>query len=246
MNAEDYDFLRTYGQSIAKIPVLSTEEELVLGKQIKRGNKGERQSAIDKIITHNLRYAFSRANDFHRSHSFRVSLSDITQMANEGLLYSAPLFDYKRGNRFITYAHKAISNHMMRGVRGYLELHVPEKVFDSFGGNQKSHEEACRYLLGLIFVSKDDENAKSVVSSLAQYVSEKSKLTESINRALKNLDEEESKLVDAVFGLTRGHAPITNFKDIRGVPATDVLSKALSKLKELPVMRDALEYACAQ
>ena len=77
--------------------LLTPAEEVSLSKQIEKGDNRAR----DKMITHNMRLALSIANQYRKS---GLSMEDISQEANVGLIKAVDRFDWRKGFRFSTYA----------------------------------------------------------------------------------------------------------------------------------------------
>lgn len=89
--------LDRYLQEISRVPLLSSEEEIACAKKIKQGD----QQAIDKLIKSNLRFVVSIAKQYQ---SQGLSLGDLINAGNLGLLRAATRFDVTRGFKFISYA----------------------------------------------------------------------------------------------------------------------------------------------
>ncbi|MGQ9630847.1 MAG: sigma-70 family RNA polymerase sigma factor [bacterium] len=91
------DLLQTYLRDIGKIPLLSDEEVVKLGKRISEGD-GE---AKMKLIEANLRLVVKIAK---RYANLGFSLLDLIQEGNIGLMRAVEKFDYTKGYKFSTYA----------------------------------------------------------------------------------------------------------------------------------------------
>ena len=83
-----------YFKDVSRNKVLSAEEESQLYSEIKKGNK----KAIDKLITSNLRFVISVAKKYQGN---GLSLVDLIQEGNLGLIKAAEVFDPDRGIKFI-------------------------------------------------------------------------------------------------------------------------------------------------
>lgn len=86
-----------YLQDIAQIPLLTLDEELALSQKIKSGDK----AAFEKLVKANLRFVVSVAKQYEGR---GLSLQDLINEGNIGLLKAAERFDETRGFRFISYA----------------------------------------------------------------------------------------------------------------------------------------------
>jgi RNA polymerase primary sigma factor len=91
------DALCLYLQEISKIKLLTTEEEVELARRIDVGDR----RALEELIKGNLRFVVSVANQYKNK---GLSLSDLINEGNLGLIYAAERFDITRGFKFITYA----------------------------------------------------------------------------------------------------------------------------------------------
>jgi len=93
----DSNSIEKYLQQINKIPVLTPEQEIICAKKIKEGDK----ASLDKLIVSNLRFVVSVSKQYHVG---GVSLSDLIEAGNEGLIMAANKFDHTKGFKFISYA----------------------------------------------------------------------------------------------------------------------------------------------
>jgi RNA polymerase primary sigma factor len=91
------DSLQAYLKKIEKISLLTREEEVELGTRAQAGN----QEALDKLVRSNLRYVVSVARKYI---GCGLSLADLINEGNIGLIQAAKRFDPTRGVKFITYA----------------------------------------------------------------------------------------------------------------------------------------------
>ena len=91
------DSTRFYLKEIGKIPLLTYEEEKELALRIKTGD----QQAIDTLVEHNLRLVVSIAKHYT---GCGLSLLDLIQEGNVGLIEAAKKYDVDKGFRFSTYA----------------------------------------------------------------------------------------------------------------------------------------------
>ena len=91
------DTLKLYLSEISKIPQISPEEEKELGRRIQEGD----EDALRDMVKANLRFAVSFAKKYR---SGPLSLADLIEEANLGLIEAAKRFDPNKGVKFITYA----------------------------------------------------------------------------------------------------------------------------------------------
>jgi len=93
----DSQAVEKYLQEISKIPMITPEEETVLAQRIKMGD----QKALDKLVQANLRLVVSVAKQYQHQ---GLSLSDLINEGNLGLIKAAQRFDETKGFKFISYA----------------------------------------------------------------------------------------------------------------------------------------------
>lgn len=89
--------LDQYLRDISAYPLISREEEAELARLIRRGD----QEALDSLVRSNLRFVVSVAKKYQNQ---GVSLSDLINEGNLGLIRAARKFDETKGIKFISYA----------------------------------------------------------------------------------------------------------------------------------------------
>lgn len=89
--------LDKYLQEIGKEDLITAEEEVVLAQRIKQGD----QIALEKLTKANLRFVVSVAKQYQNQ---GLSLPDLINEGNLGLIKAAQRFDETRGFKFISYA----------------------------------------------------------------------------------------------------------------------------------------------
>ncbi|MGY6559203.1 MAG: sigma-70 family RNA polymerase sigma factor [Nitritalea sp.] len=89
--------LDKYLQEIGKVDLLTADEEVLLAKRIREGD----QLALEKLTKANLRFVVSVAKQYQNQ---GLSLGDLINEGNLGLIKAAQRFDETRGFKFISYA----------------------------------------------------------------------------------------------------------------------------------------------
>ena len=96
-NSSSHDSLNQYMREIGKIKLLTREEEIKLAGAIKQGDP----KAVQEMVRRNLKYVVTVANKYR---GFGMSLQDLIEEGNTGLIQAAKRFDVSRNVKFITYA----------------------------------------------------------------------------------------------------------------------------------------------
>ena len=147
------DSTRFYLKEISKIPLLSFEEEKALAIRIANGD----EEAVEEMVLHNLRLVVMVAKKYK---GCGLSLLDLIQEGNTGLIEGAKKFDLSKGYRFSTYATwwirqkigRALSN-QSRNIR--IPAHIAEltsKIKRAYGpltqqlGRTPTEEEVAEYI----------------------------------------------------------------------------------------------------
>lgn len=89
--------LDMYLQDIGRVELITADEEVVLAQKIKNGD----QRALDKLVKANLRFVVSVSKQYQNQ---GLSLPDLINEGNLGLIKAAHRFDETRGFKFISYA----------------------------------------------------------------------------------------------------------------------------------------------
>lgn len=98
-----------YLADIAKIPLLSIDEEIELASRNRNGDR----YALQKLVNANLRFAFSVAKQYQNQ---GLELTDLINEANDGLIMAAERFDETRGFKFISYAVNWIRQSILKAI----------------------------------------------------------------------------------------------------------------------------------
>lgn len=125
--ADEDDILQIYLKEIARVKLLKSSEEKVLGKQIKEEKS---DIAKRKLVQANLRLVVSIAKRYAGQ---GVLFMDLVQEGSLGLIRAAEKFDYRKNFKFSTYATwwikqaiiRAIANHS-RSIR--IPVHMADKI----------------------------------------------------------------------------------------------------------------------
>lgn len=139
---EDFEYtsnisaINLYMHQIGQIPLLTAAEEIELGKRAMEGDK----EAKDMLVEANLRLVVYIARKYTVNQS--LSLLDLIQEGNLGLIEAANRYDYTKGFKFSTYAtwwiRQAISKSIVDGSR---TIRMPSHAVDEMSKIAKATAE---------------------------------------------------------------------------------------------------------
>jgi RNA polymerase primary sigma factor len=107
--------LDKYLNDIGKLAMLTAEEEAELARRIKEGD----QEALEKLTKANLRFVVSVAKQYQNQ---GLSLSDLINEGNVGLMKAARRFDETKGFKFISYAVWWIRQSILQAIVEYSRI----------------------------------------------------------------------------------------------------------------------------
>ncbi len=107
--------LEKYFQDVNKIEMITSEEEVVLAQRIQDGDA----AALEKLVKSNLRFVVSVAKQYQNK---SLTLNDLINEGNLGLIKAAQKFDHTRGFKFISYAVWWIRQSIMQALAEHSRL----------------------------------------------------------------------------------------------------------------------------
>jgi len=130
-NSLDSRNLARYLKQIAKFPPLKQDEEKELGKQVQKGDK----KALLKLVESNLRFVVSYGKKYR---GMGLSLPDLINEGNLGLIEAAKRFDPDKNVKFISYAVWWIRQAIIHALTKYSRIyHIPQKLSDQISEMKK-------------------------------------------------------------------------------------------------------------
>ena len=125
--------LQQYLSDIAKIPMVTAQEEVILTQKIRQGD----QAALERLTSANLRFVVSVAKQYESS---GLTLGDLINEGNLGLIKAAKRFDETKGFKFISYAVWWIRQSILQAIgdQGRMVRLPANKVGDLSKINQAS------------------------------------------------------------------------------------------------------------
>lgn len=139
-NANNREIFNKYLNELYKYKPLSREEEYDLFKSIAENND---KNALDKVCKHNLRFVVSVAKRYSNILiKSTLTLEDLVSEGNVGLCIAATKFDYKSGNKFISYAVWWIRQNMITLIQNNVKnIRIPANVKQDIDKILKKQEE---------------------------------------------------------------------------------------------------------
>lgn len=107
--------LEKYLSDISKEEMISPEEEIILAKKIREGD----EIALDRLTRANLRFVVSVAKQYQNQ---GLTLPDLINEGNLGLIKAAKRFDETRGFKFISYAVWWIRQSIMQAISEHARI----------------------------------------------------------------------------------------------------------------------------
>jgi RNA polymerase primary sigma factor len=225
------DSLRLYLRAIAKVPLLTADQEVLLAKRVERGDR----SAKARMIEANLRLVVSIAKSYLGR---GLPFLDLIQEGSLGLIRAVEKFDYRRGYKFSTYATWWIRQAVTRAIADKARtirmpvhmverlnkvVHVERRLVQQLAREPQAEEIAAELemttaevreirRMAKLPVSLDKPIGEQEDSKLGDFVEDE--LAESpfevaadslrcteIKRALSALPERERRVIELRFGL---------------------------------------------
>ena len=210
--------LNKYLDEIGRESLLSAEEESRLSVQIQQGN----EHALTRLVEANLRFVVSIANQYKGR---GLQMEDLVSEGNLGLMKAATKFDASRGTRFINYAVVHVRQQIERALDQQTE--PPRKLKQMSTSVDAPLGHRTNMSLLSVLINKDAPMADERVYSEA--------IEDAIEQALQTLDERESKVVNAFFGINQEHetmAEIAEDMDLKRERVRQIRDKAIRKLRK--------------
>jgi len=223
--------LDKYLTEIAKVDLITAEQEAELAKRIRNGD----QIALEKLVKANLRFVVSVAKQYQNN---GMSLGDLINEGNVGLIKAASRFDETRGFKFISYAVWWIRQSIMQALaeqsrivrlplnrvgslnkisKAYSELEQKfhrepsvEEIATSLGISvdevQNNQQLSGRHVsVDAPFVQGEENSLLDVLQDNGEQTPDQglmeSSLRKEVQRALSTLSERESLVISSYFGL---------------------------------------------
>ena len=181
--------LKIYLKEIGRIPLLTAEEELELGRQIAAGDTEARR----KMEEANLRLVVAVAKHYAGK---GMQFMDLIQEGNIGLMRAVEKFDYTKGSKFSTYAVWWIKEAILRALDSQSrEIRVPVRVaqnMNKISKTERKMEQTLGREVAAEEIAKELHMITEEVERMQSYIKNPVSLETPVG------DEEDSNLEDFI------------------------------------------------
>ncbi len=126
------DSIKAWWRYIHRIPLLTVAEEIEVAQRMDR--EGEGGPSFRRMVEANLRLVDNLARKCRRFAGQNLSIADLVQEGNVGLIRAVRKFDYRKGFKFSTYASYWIRQSIMRAIAEQgRNIRLPVNLVDSIG-----------------------------------------------------------------------------------------------------------------
>lgn len=213
--------LNKYLDEIGREQLLSEEQEARLSARILQGN----ERALNRLIEANLRFVVVIARQYQGQ---GLSMEDLVSEGNLGLMKAARKFDATRGLRFVNYAVVFIRQQIEKAVRKESDEQRVESTRD---GQTRSVDaplgSKANVSLLSVLVNADSPQADQRVYNAS--------LEDAIERSLQTLNERETVVVNAYFGIGEERqtmAEIAERMSLKRERVRQIRDRAVRRLKK--------------
>ena len=221
--------LNRYLDEIGRESLLSADEERDLALKIQQGDS----RALNRLVEANLRFVVSIASQYKGK---GLQMDDLVSEGNIGLMKAASRFNPDKGARFVSYAVVHVRQQIEKAIDQQTGLYqVPKDVKNELAARQQSRPMSVDAPLGhrtnmsllSVLVNQDVPFADERIHSEA--------IEDAVEFALGSLDERESRVVNAFFGINQEHetmAEIAEDMELKRERIRQIRDKAVRKLRK--------------
>ncbi len=213
--------LNKYLDEIGRETLLSEDEERQLSERIRRGDG----RALNKLVEANLRFVVAIARQYQGR---GLSMEDLVSEGNLGLLKAAGKYDASRGLRFVNYAVVFIRQQIERS----LKIESAEQRVESRGDGQTRSVDAPLGTKTNVSLLSVLVNADSPMADERVY---QANMLTAVEKALDSLNERESHVVNAYFGLGQDNLTMAEIAVDMGLKrerVRQIRDKAVRKMRK--------------
>ena len=226
--------LDKYLQEIGREELVTPEEEVELSQRIRKGD----QKALEKLTRANLRFVVSVAKQYQNQ---GLSLPDLINEGNLGLIKAAEKFDETRGFKFISYAVWWIRQSILQALAEQSRIvRLPLNQVGSLDKIADTLRVSGRHVsVDAPFVEGEDNSLLDVIpnddSPSADKGLENESLSTEIERALQILTPREREIIKSFFGIGCQEMTLEEIGerlDLTRERVRQIKEKAIRKLKK--------------
>jgi RNA polymerase primary sigma factor len=181
--------LDKYLHEIGKSELITAEEEVELARRIKQND----QKALEKLVTANLRFVVSVSKQYQNQ---GLSLPDLINEGNLGLIKAAKRFDETRGFKFISYAVWWIRQSILQALSE--QARIVRLPLNKIGSLNKINRASSRLEQRLEREPSIEEMAKEVGVSIADVKQAMANRGKPISMDAPLRDDEDNSLYDVL------------------------------------------------
>lgn len=232
LNFDTEDCISKYFKEVKKTSIITPEKELELSIKIKNGD----QKALEQLVKSNLKFVISVAKEYQNQ---GLSLPDLINEGNYGLIKAASRFDHTKGFRFISYAVWWVRQSILQSLNDNARIvRLPANIINKITKINKElskfenkHEREPVFgemINGVDYASSSisfpratslnqsiNEDGDELISLLASEqedgdeIETADKVKDELNRILSILDERERDIIECYFGINMGTESMT-------------------------------------
>ncbi len=219
--------LDKYLQEIGKVELISVEEEVELAQKIRKGDR----EALEKLTRANLRFVVSVAKQYQNQ---GLSLPDLINEGNLGLIRAAEKFDETRGFKFISYAVWWIRQSILQALAE--QSRIVRLPLNQVGALNKINKALARF-------EQEFERTPSIDELAAMLNMPREKVIDTVRISGRHIsidapfvEGEDNSLLDVIVNPDSPHADTSLMKE----SLSREISRALSTLTDRE--RDIIRY----
>ena len=229
--------LDKYLVEIGRAPLISIDEEIELAQKIKKGGRdGER--AKEKLVTANLRFVVSVAKQYQHQ---GLSLTDLIDEGNIGLVKAAEKFDETRGFKFISYAVWWIRQSILQAIAE--QSRIVRLPLNQVGSLNKINREINKF-------EQEFQRKPSLAELSSATKIEEEKIDQSLMADSHHVsidapfqEGEDNSMVDVMAGGEDSHTDKQVDHESMALELESVLRKVL-KDREITIIRECFGIGC--